>query len=81
MLQSVQEPKFKLIGARHKSKEDKRLACGRGLFVDDNSTEGADAHKVLMSIKETCNVRGLNFYEYVLDYPSPHFKTVNAYQM
>ncbi len=29
---------------------------------------GAHSHKVLMSIKETCEMRGLNFYDYALEY-------------
>ncbi len=31
---------------------------------------GADSHKILMSIKETCRLRGLNFYDYSLEYLS-----------
>jgi len=34
------------------------------------SESGATSHKVLMSIKETCRVRGLNFYDYSLEYLS-----------
>lgn len=29
---------------------------------------GAASHKILMSIKETCRMRGLNFYDYALEY-------------
>ena len=29
---------------------------------------GAASHKILMSIKETCRLRGLNFYDYALEY-------------
>jgi hypothetical protein len=29
---------------------------------------GADVHKVLMSVSETCKLRGMNFYDYALDY-------------
>lgn len=29
---------------------------------------GATSHKILMSIKETCRLRGLNFYDYALEY-------------
>jgi len=32
------------------------------------SESGAYSHKVLMSIKETCRVRGLNFHDYSLEY-------------
>ncbi len=32
------------------------------------SKAGADSHKILMSIKETCRMRGLNFHDYVLEY-------------
>ncbi len=34
------------------------------------SESGAYSHKVLMSIKETCRVRGLNFHDYSLEYLS-----------
>ena len=34
------------------------------------SESGANSHKVLMSIKETCRVRGLNFHDYSLEYLS-----------
>lgn len=30
--------------------------------------QGADSHKVLMSVKETCRLRGLNFHDYSLEY-------------
>ncbi len=29
---------------------------------------GADSHKILMSVKETCRLRGLNFHDYSLEY-------------
>lgn len=29
---------------------------------------GAASHKILMSIRETCRLRGLNFYDYALEY-------------
>jgi len=32
------------------------------------SENGACAHKILMSVKETCRSRGLNFYDYSLEY-------------
>ncbi len=32
------------------------------------SKVGADSHKILMSIKETCRMRGLNFHDYALKY-------------
>ncbi len=34
------------------------------------SESGAMSHKVLMNVKETCRVRGLNFYDYSLGYLS-----------
>ncbi len=34
------------------------------------SESGAYSHKVLMSVKETCRVRGLNFHDYSLEYLS-----------
>jgi len=34
------------------------------------SESGAYSHKVLMSIKETCRMRGLNFHDYSLEYLS-----------
>jgi transposase len=40
----------------------------RKITYGNQSIEGANAHKVLMSIRETCNLRGLNFYDYALDY-------------
>jgi transposase len=46
----------------------------RKITYGNQSTEGADAHKVLMSVKETCNLRGLNFYDYALDYLNPTSK-------
>ena len=50
----------------------------RKITYGNHSNEGADAHKVLMSIRETCNLRGVNFYEYALNYES-HFKKLNGY--
>jgi transposase len=32
------------------------------------SENGACAHKILMSVRETCRLRGLNFYDYSLEY-------------
>ncbi len=32
------------------------------------SKVGADSHKILMSIKETCRMRELNFHDYALEY-------------
>ncbi|MGI0069797.1 MAG: IS66 family transposase, partial [Nitrosopumilaceae archaeon] len=32
------------------------------------SDDGAISHKILMSVKETCRLRGLNFYDYALEY-------------
>jgi hypothetical protein len=32
------------------------------------SENGAHAHKILISIKNTCGLRGLNFYDYALEY-------------
>ncbi|MCL5067823.1 MAG: transposase, partial [Thaumarchaeota archaeon] len=40
----------------------------RKITYGNRSIEGANAHKVLMSIRETCNLRGLNFYDYALNY-------------
>ncbi len=40
----------------------------RKITYGNRSILGANAHKVLMSIRETCNLRGLNFYDYALDY-------------
>ena len=40
----------------------------RKITYGNQSTNGADAHKVLMSVRETCNLRKLNFYDYALDY-------------
>jgi len=42
----------------------------RKITYGNQSTKGADAHKVLMSISETCKLRGVNFYDYALDYLS-----------
>src|SRR5487761_705140 len=46
----------------------------RKITYGNHSTEGADAHKVLMRIRETCNLSGVNFYEYAMDYLSPTSK-------
>jgi len=40
----------------------------RKITYGNQSTNGADVHKVLMSVRETCNMRGLNFYDYALNY-------------
>lgn len=32
------------------------------------SENGAHSHKILMSVRETCRMRGLNFYDYALEY-------------
>jgi transposase len=40
----------------------------RKITYGNRSILGANAHKVLMSIRETCKLRGLNFYDYALDY-------------
>ena len=34
------------------------------------SEDGAKAHKILMSIKETCRLRNLNFHDYLEEYLS-----------
>jgi hypothetical protein len=34
------------------------------------SEDGATSHKILMSVRETCRLRGLNFYDYALKYLS-----------
>jgi hypothetical protein len=39
----------------------------RKITYGNQSTNGADVHKVLMSISETCKFRGMNFYDYALD--------------
>jgi len=38
----------------------------RKITYGNRSTNGANAHKVLMSVRETCKLRGLNFYDYSL---------------
>jgi hypothetical protein len=43
----------------------------RKITHGNRSILGANAHKVLISIRETCNLRGLNFYDYALDYMDP----------
>lgn len=40
----------------------------------NQSVEGARAHAVLMSIRETCNLRKENFYDYAMQYLSPTSK-------
>jgi transposase len=40
----------------------------RKITYGNQSANGADVHKVLMSVKETCKLRGMNFYDYALDY-------------
>ncbi|MDG6921803.1 MAG: IS66 family transposase, partial [Nitrososphaerota archaeon] len=40
----------------------------RKITYGNQSTNGADVHKVLMSISETCKLRGMNFYDYALNY-------------
>jgi len=47
----------------------------RKITYGNQSMEGADAHKVLMSVKETCKIRGLNFYDYALNYLNPASKS------
>lgn len=38
-------------------------------ITNGHRTEGgAVSHKILMSVKETCRMRGLNFYDYALQY-------------
>jgi len=37
----------------------------------NQSEEGARAHAVLMSVKETCNLRGENFFDYSMGYLDP----------
>lgn len=40
----------------------RKVTCG------NKSPDGAKAHAVLMTIRETCRLRGQNFYEYALGY-------------
>jgi transposase len=40
----------------------------RKITYGNQSTNGADVHKVLMSVTETCKLRRMNFYDYALDY-------------
>lgn len=40
----------------------------RKITYGNQSIEGADAYKVLMSVSETCKLRGMNFYDYALKY-------------
>lgn len=42
----------------------------RKITYGNQSMSGADVHKVLMSISETCKLRGMNFCDYSLDYLS-----------
>ncbi|MEM4092593.1 MAG: hypothetical protein QW837_06030 [Conexivisphaerales archaeon] len=46
----------------------------RKITYGNQSDEGARAHAVLMSIKETCNLRKENFYDYAMQYLSPTSK-------
>ncbi|MEM3428455.1 MAG: transposase [Thermoplasmatales archaeon] len=46
----------------------------RKMTYGNQSDEGARAHAVLMSIKETCNLRKENFYDYAMQYLSPTSK-------
>ena len=52
----------------------------RKITYGNQSMEGADAHKVLMSVKETCKIRGLNFYDYALNYLNPASKSETVTQ-
>ena len=40
----------------------------RKMTYGNQSEEGARAHAVLMSVKETCNLRGENFFDYSMGY-------------
>ncbi|MDE1862804.1 MAG: IS66 family transposase [Thaumarchaeota archaeon] len=40
----------------------------RKITYGNRSEEGAYAHKVLMSVHQTCNLRGQNFHDYALGY-------------
>jgi hypothetical protein len=40
----------------------------RKITYGNQSTNGADVHKVLMSVSETCKLRAMNFYDYALNY-------------
>jgi len=40
----------------------------RKVTYGNKSLDGAKAHAVLMSIRETCKLRGQNFYDYALEY-------------
>lgn len=42
----------------------------RKIINGHRSERGAASHKILMSVKETCRMRGLNFYDYSLGYMS-----------
>ncbi|MEM3191125.1 MAG: transposase [Candidatus Parvarchaeota archaeon] len=46
----------------------------RKMTYGNQSDEGARAHAVLMSIKETCNLRKENFYDHAIQYLSPTSK-------
>lgn len=40
----------------------------RKITYGNQSANGADVHKALMSISETCRLRGMNFCDYALNY-------------
>ena len=40
----------------------------RKITNSHRSKAGADSYKILMSIKETCRMRELNFHDYALEY-------------
>ena len=42
----------------------------RKISYGSQSDEGAHAHAVLMSVKETCNLREENFFDYAMGYLS-----------
>ncbi|MEM3261215.1 MAG: hypothetical protein QXW72_02355 [Conexivisphaerales archaeon] len=46
----------------------------RKITYGNQSDEGARVHAVLMSIKETCNLRKYNFYDHAIQYLSPTSK-------
>jgi transposase len=43
----------------------------RKMTYGNQSEEGARAHAILMSVKETCNLRGENFFDYSMGYLDP----------
>jgi transposase len=43
----------------------------RKITYGNRSDEGARAHAVLMSVRETCNLRGTNFFDYAMGYLDP----------